>query len=243
MAIAKFWCQRASPNLPCSQLKQAQPVRRHLTAFVVCLCLPFMAMGQTVVEVLAGADQKLLAYLASTQSLRADFLHEQISTGGRLQRFSGQMALSRPGQFRWEIKKPYSQLQLIDGKQFLLYDPDLNQLTERTIDDALDATPAGLLLSSGPMAKALIEKRFELTNLPDRDGLQWVRLSPKAKGEASKALLEVGMNEVGELAAFFMQDAMGRQSRVLLSNRQRNLSLPKSLFEFDPPQGTERLRQ
>jgi outer membrane lipoprotein-sorting protein len=51
------------------------------------------------------------------------------------------------------------------------------------------------------------------------------------------------MNEAGELASFFMQDAMGRQSRVLLSNRQRNTSLPKSLFEFNPPEGTERLRQ
>ena len=216
---------------------------RHFTALVFIFCLPFVAWGQTVVEVLAGADQKLLAYLASTQSLQADFLHEQISSGGRPQRFSGQMALARPGQFRWEIKKPYSQLQLIQGTRFLLYDPDLIQLTERTIDEALDATPAGLLLSSGPKAKALIEQRFQLANLPDRDGLQWVRLSPKSKGEVSKALLEVGMNEAGELASFFMQDAMGRQSRVLLNNRQRNTSLPKSLFEFNPPEGTERLRQ
>ena len=219
------------------------PFVKTFIGFLVGLSLGLSAAGQTVVEVLAGADQKLLAYLATTQTLQADFLHEQVSTGGRLQRFTGQMALARPGQFRWEIKKPYSQLQLIQGNQFLLYDPDLNQLSERALDEALDATPAGLLLTSGPKAKALIEKRFELTNLPDRDGLQWVRLSPKAKAEASKALLEVGMNEAGELAAFFMQDAMGRQSRVLLTHRQRNTSFPKSLFEFNPPEGTERLRQ
>ena len=48
---------------------------RHFTALVFIFCLPFVAWGQTVVEVLAGADQKLLAYLASTQSLQADFLH------------------------------------------------------------------------------------------------------------------------------------------------------------------------
>lgn len=216
---------------------------RTLIGFLFGLSLGLPAAGQTVVEVLAGADQKLLAYLANTQSLKANFLHEQISSGGRLQRFSGVMALARPGQFRWDIQKPYAQLQLITGKTFLLYDPDLNQLTERTLDEAIDATPAGLLLSSGPQAKALIEKRFTLTNLPDRDGLQWVRLSLKREADASKALFEVGMDDSGELAAFFMQDAMGRQSRVLLSNRQRNISLPQSLFQFTPPEGTERLRQ
>ena len=62
--------------------------------------------------------------------------------------------------------------------------------------------PGRTTLSSGPQAKALIEKRFTLTNLPDRDGLQWVRLSLKREADASKALLEVGMDDSGELAAF-----------------------------------------
>ncbi|MGA0810687.1 MAG: hypothetical protein ACO3PA_06725 [Burkholderiaceae bacterium] len=47
-----------------------------LIGFLFGLSLGLPAAGQTVVEVLAGADQKLLAYLANTQSLKANFLHE-----------------------------------------------------------------------------------------------------------------------------------------------------------------------
>ena len=46
------------------------------------------------------------------------------------------------------VKKPYSQLQLLRGKEFLIFDPDLNQVTVREIDDSFVDTPAGLLFSS-----------------------------------------------------------------------------------------------
>ena len=92
----------------------------------------------------------LLDFLTNTKSLKADFIHEQTNSKGKLITFRGNMIFRRPNRLRWEVKKPYSQLQLLRGKEFLIFDPDLNQVTVREIDDSFVDTPAGLLFSSGP---------------------------------------------------------------------------------------------
>ena len=79
--------------------------------------------AQPVVEVIAGPEERLIASLRYTQTLQANFSHEQASPSGRVMRFTGTLALARPGRFRWEVRQPYPQLQLIRGDEFLLFDP------------------------------------------------------------------------------------------------------------------------
>ena len=194
-----------------------------------------------VLAVQAGADLALLDFLQTTRSYAADFIHEQSASGGKVQRFSGRMALERPGKFRWEIRKPYSQLQLIRDQQFFLYDPDLAQLTIRLLDSSQLSSPASLLLLAGPEAANQVRERFDLKTLPSRDDKQWVMVTPKAGG-ADLQSLEVGLTLKGELVEFQMLDAMGRRGRVILSAASRNRALPPGLFEFKAPPGTEVLR-
>ena len=207
---------------------------------------PFPAPAQPVssagvVEVQAGADLALLDFLQTTRSYAADFIHEQSASGGKVQRFSGRMALERPGKFRWESRRPYSQLQLIRDQQFFLYDPDLAQLTIRMLDSSQLSSPASLLLLAGPEAANQVRERFDLKTLPSRDDKQWVMVTPKAGG-ADLQSLEVGLTLKGELVEFQMLDAMGRRGRVILSAASRNRALPPGLFEFKAPPGTEVLR-
>lgn len=210
-----------------------------LLASVSAVALP--ARAQAVVQVLAGADQMLLQYLTTTQSLQAQFLHEQMSGSGRVTRFSGVMSLQRPGLFRWEVQKPYAQLQLVRNGEFILYDPDLAQVTIRPLEEAVMATPAGLLLSAGPDAAEVLRRHFVLRNLEDQEGLSWVLVESKAAQESGQKLA-AGFDAKGMLQQFQLIDQIGRRSRVVLSQIQRNQPLAADLFVFRPPKGAEVIR-
>lgn len=214
-------------------------------AAAVMLAMGFMlapsVRAQTVVQVIAGADQMLLQYLTTTQSLQAQFLHEQMSGSGRVTRFSGVMSLQRPGLFRWEVQKPYAQLQLVRNGEFILYDPDLAQVTIRPLEDAVMATPAGLLLSAGPDAAEVLSRHFVLRNLEDQEGLSWVLVESKAAQESGQKLA-AGFDAKGMLQQFQLIDQIGRRSRVVLSQIQRNQPLAADLFVFRPPKGAEVIR-
>ncbi len=238
MATATFLC------LPAVN----RPARREVLGLasawlgaVVCMSWLGVVQAQPVVEVIAGPEERLITALRDIQSLQANFLHEQASPSGRVMRFSGVLALARPGRFRWEVQKPYPQLQLIRGDEFLLYDPDLAQVTVRRIDTAQMTSPAGLLLLVGPDAERLVRERFELSGLPDRDGLSWVSVKPRETTETLSAL-EVGLSLEGQITQFLLVDAMGRRSKVTLSAQRRNVALPAGTFEFKAPAGVEWLR-
>jgi outer membrane lipoprotein carrier protein len=143
-------------------------IRRSLIA-AACL-LAAQAAG-------AGAIDKLHQFLESTRTVRADFTQTVIARNGRQpQTSSGVMMFSRPGKFRWQIEKPYSQLLLGDGEKVWIHDPDLRQVTVRKAGTALGGTPASLLAGD-----AQIEKSFSLREAGERDGLEWIEAIPKVQ--------------------------------------------------------------
>ena len=81
---------------------------------------------------------------------------------------TGDFAFARPGQFRWDIREPYAQLVLSDGVNVFQYDPDLSQVSVRAAGAAMGSSPAAILFGTGDMTQA-----FEVTPLPDQDGLSW----------------------------------------------------------------------
>ncbi|MFX4324706.1 outer-membrane lipoprotein carrier protein LolA, partial [Acinetobacter baumannii] len=74
------------------------------------------------------------------------------------QNASGTMAFSRPGKFRWTYDRPYYQLLVGDGEKLWVHDRDLNQVTVKTLGDALASTPAALLAGRNEL-----EKNFDLS--------------------------------------------------------------------------------
>ncbi len=89
---------------------------------------------------------------------------------------SGTLAFSRPGKFTWRYTKPYEQLLQADGQTLFIYDKDLNQVTERKLDNALAPSPAAILFGSNDLTK-----NFDVKNGATRDGVEWPELTPKSK--------------------------------------------------------------
>jgi outer membrane lipoprotein carrier protein len=181
----------------------------------------------------ADARTQLKAFVATVQSAAGSFAQSTLNPQNRPQPPPrGEFAFQRPGKFDWRVTQPYAQRIVSDGKQVFQHDPDLNQVTVRQVDQAIGASPAAILFGSGNL-----EQAFDVTLLPDRDGLQWLRAKPRT-GDAGFAQVDIGMKDISP-ARIELLDAFGQTTRVELSNIQPNPALPPAAFQFTPPPGAD----
>jgi outer membrane lipoprotein carrier protein len=196
----------------------------------------------------AGAMESLDAFIHHAQSGRAAFTQVVTSPPregqvARSKSSSGTFEFSRPGKFRFHYQKPFEQTIVADGQTLWLFDVDLNQVTSRKQSATLGSTPAALI-ASAPDLRAL-QADFVLQAAPDRDGLQWVVATPKAK-EGQLQSVRVGLrakDPVPELAALEILDSFGQLSVLSFSQVEINPKLAADTFNFKPPTGAELLRQ
>ena len=174
----------------------------------------------------------LREFARDVKSGRANFSQTVSSPdGAKKKTSSGSFEFSRPNRFRFAYSKPFEQLIVSDGQKVWLHDVDLNQVSVRPLDQALGGTPAALL------AGGTLERDFELTALPARDGLEWVQAKPRAK-DGTVAELQVGFRGK-DLAALELVDAFGQRSVLLFSAVQQGVAVPAERFRFVPPAGAD----
>ncbi|SDH36825.1 outer membrane lipoprotein chaperone LolA [Propionivibrio dicarboxylicus] len=185
----------------------------------------------------AGAIERLHQFLDSTRTLRAGFTQIVVAKNGkRPQQSSGVMIFVRPGKFRWQIEKPYSQLLVGDGEKIWIYDPDLRQVTVKKAGQALGGTPASLLAGESG-GKATLERNFSLREAGEREGLEWVEALPKTQ-ESGFEKLRLGFAG-SELKAMELFDNFGQTTSLYFENLERNPSIAPSLLRFTPPSGVD----
>lgn len=192
----------------------------------------------------AGGMESLGAFVKGTKSGRAEFTQTVTSPPkeGQTARdkvSTGTFEFQRPGKFRFDYKKPFVQNIVADGETLWLFDADLNQVTQRQQAQALGSTPAALI-ASAPDLKAL-QADFALESAPERDGLQWVKATPKSK-DGQLQSVQIGF-QGDSLAALEILDSFGQKSVLKFGKVEVNPSLPASTFHFKPPPGADVVRQ
>jgi len=184
----------------------------------------------------AGIDM-LRIFLQQTTTGKARFAQIIVDKNMKqLQQATGTMHFARPGKFRWEYEKPYEQLIVGDGSRLWVYDKDLNQVSVRKLDQALGDSPAALLAGSNE-----IEKIYNLTNLGNQEGLDWVEAVPKSKENAFERI-RLGFSESG-LQAMELRDQFGQATVIKFAEVERNPKLSPELFKFVPPKGADVIRE
>jgi outer membrane lipoprotein carrier protein len=186
----------------------------------------------------ADAADALRAFAREARTGRAAFTQVVTSPdGAKKKTSSGSFEFARPDRFRFAYATPFEQQIVGDGKQLWLYDVDLQQVTVRTMDKALGATPAALLAGAAP------DKDFELRPLPASQGLDWVQAVPRDK-EALSNLQSLRVGFKGStLAAVELIDGFGQRSLLTFSALTTNVTLAADTFRFLPPPGVEVLTQ
>nr|WP_315234319.1 outer membrane lipoprotein chaperone LolA [uncultured Albidiferax sp.] len=196
----------------------------------------------------ADGLESLENFVKTVKSGRAEFTQVVTSPpkdgqAARSKTSSGSFEFQRPSKFKFIYKKPFEQSIVADGQTLWLYDVDLNQVTSRKQSSVLGSTPAALI-AAAPDLKAL-QADFTLQAAPDKDGLQWVTATPKAK-DGQLQTVKVGFKVEGqatELAALEILDSFGQRSLMSFAKVEVNPALAAETFQFKPPAGADVVKQ
>ena len=210
----------------------------------------FFAAAIFCVTRLASADglASLEQFVRQVHSARSEFTQTVTAPArdgqaARTKTSTGTFEFARPNRFRFVYRKPFDQTIVADGQTLWLFDADLNQVTARNQAQVLGSTPAALVASAADLRA--VQAEFSLQSAPDKDGLQWVVATPKARDGQLQAV-RVGLRQVGgiaSLAALEIVDSFGQRSVLGFSAFESNPSLPASTFVFKPPAGADVIRQ
>ena len=201
------------------------------------LLLPVLALT----TLSAHADDKdvarLTQLLEKSQTLSARFSQLTLDgSGTQLQETAGQMSLQRPGLFYWHTDAPQEQLMVSDGKKVSLWDPDLEQVTIKNLDQRLTQTPA--LLLSGDVSK--ISQSFDIS-AKEAGGVIDFTLKPKTRDTLFDSLRLSFRN--GLVNDMQLIDSVGQRTNILFTGVKANEPIPASRFRFDVPKGADVIQE
>ena len=200
----------------------------------VVAALALLALGAGAAY--ATALEQFNSFVHSTQAARGEFVQQQMrkddARGKPAAPSSGTFVFARPGKFIWSYLKPYEQVLQADGDQLFIYDKDLNQVTVRKLGDALGSSPAAILFGSNDLGN-----NFTLKDGGTRDGLVWLRATPKAK-DTTFEQISIGLRD-GVPAAMELRDTFGQVSLLSFKKFERNPSLGATQFKFIMPRGAD----
>jgi outer membrane lipoprotein carrier protein len=188
----------------------------------------------------ATALDQFKSFVSSTKAAKGEFTQHQVKmTNGApavSAASSGTFLFARPGKFIWTYQKPYEQVLQSDGEKLYIYDKDLNQVTVRTLGDALGSSPAAILFGSNDL-----EKNFTLKEAGIKDGLAWLEATPKSK-DTTFERIGIGLKN-GVPQAMELRDSFGQVTLLTFSNFEKNPPMDAGQFKFTVPKGADLFEQ
>lgn len=199
----------------------------------------------------AGSIDALRTFITQVHSARGQFVQRQMRTHTQIHTqtpanaanlptasrstentSTGTFVFARPGKFIWTYQKPYQQVLQADGKTFYIYDQDLNQVTQRKLENALDDSSAAILFGGNHLTQ-----NFNLRDAGTNQGVDWVELTPKAQDSQFQRII-IGFRD-NNLEAMELDDAFGNITLLTFTHIEKNLSLPIGQFKFKVPKGAD----
>jgi chaperone LolA len=208
-----------------------------LPLFITLLmCGAFTAHAENAVTVDEGYAA-LDHFLNGLHSLQSDFVQTvQDSREQVTEKTTGTLAIKRPGKFRWDYAKPHQQTIVSDGKRIWVYDPELEQVTIRSVDQTISGTPAMLLSGDGKNGNAL-KDNFVVDHAERHEDMLVINLAPK-RADTDFKLVQLALRD-NSLVAMSLTDKLGQTTLVEFHLFRRNATLSDSQFSFTAPKGVD----
>jgi len=197
-------------------------MRLHLPLILLIGLLPMMAQSAP-----GPGRQALDRFLDELQTLQAGFsqsvLNTENATAGQMH---GLFFLERPGRFRWDYVAPGRQVILADGRDVWIIDEELKHVTRHLQRWALSGTPAAFMVT-----EASVEDDFEVVEIGERRGMQWLELIPRdQESDFNRILLAFSGDELRQME---LNDKFGQISRFRFYDMQRNVPIDPQLFVYE----------
>ncbi len=203
-----------------------------LLAFFICISVMIEAGA---VSANFQASNQLIKKLEKTKTLSASFSQTvKDGKGNLIQQHEGQMWVSRPLKFRWETQAPSAQQIISNGTRLWVYDIDLEQATEQTLDKKVGNVP-GIILSGDPES---LTEHFVIQE-ETGEGIKFERFLLTPTDEAAlfnKMILEF---DGDKLVTMEFEDNLGQKTWVQFKKVILNNKLEDKLFQFSLPKGID----
>lgn len=174
--------------------------------------------------------------LQGLDGIIADFKQQVTSPRGVIiEQSSGTLYLYKPA-FRWDVDDPYPQIILAREGIVQVYDPDLEQVTERALDDSLDQAPLALLTRSD-LALGDYFKIVQLGGEPDVDRFE---LYPTGSDALFARMQLVFDGQI--LSALVIYDHVGQQTLIRFAEYEAGQVIQSDVFEMRYPPDTDFVR-
>jgi outer membrane lipoprotein carrier protein len=191
------------------------------------------SVGVLPISAFANGLDDFLSFNQNTKSATGRVEQRVMDRAGKVvDRGSGTFAFARPGKFRWVYEKPHPQTLVADGHKLWIYDPDLQQVTIKRMDQAISSTPAALLAG-----REDITALFSLRDAGTADGLEWVEATPKTP-DTGFDKVRLGLKDK-QLAAMELFDQLGGHSALRFTDLKPNAPVSPDTFKFTPPKGAD----
>jgi len=182
----------------------------------------------------SSAKSQLINYLDKFHSLKTHFKQKVVNAKGEVVgKAQGTMYIKRPNHFRWEVKKPYAQLMIANGRTLRIYDKDLNQVTIRNMKQNNKINPATLL--SGKAREYI--KQFHISKLSTANSVQGFKLKPKKQSDMLKTIAL--FFKANRLVKMHITDQFGQKNRYYFSNTKLNIKLSQKHFKMNLPRDVD----
>lgn len=179
------------------------------------------------------AIQQLEKFISEVDSFEGQFIQTVFDKNGEVvQDSNGDVALDKPGKFRWQYTRPHPQLILADGEYLWIYDEELLQAIAKPASEAIGNAPIMLLTNIRPLSED-----FKIMDAPTRDGLDWVELIPLAQDTEFHRIL-IGLDENG-VQKMELHDYFSQRTVIEFVNLMTNVTFPSDKFTFNAPEGVD----
>ncbi len=179
------------------------------------------------------AIQRLDKFITEVDSFNGRFMQTVFDEQGEIvQSAEGDVALNKPGRFRWQYTQPYPQLILADGEYLWIYDEELLQASAKPIDEALGNAPIMLLTNIRPL-----HQDFEIKEAATRDGLNWVELIPLVQ-DTEFYRIQIGLDE-NNVRKMELYDHFSQKTVIEFANLKTNVTFQPEYFKFKAPDGVD----
>jgi len=206
------------------------------------------------INIFAGAEQNgFKDVITNLRTLSANFKQYNVNNNNKKKfESSGKFYISKPDKFRWDIMNPNSQILVSNGKQFINYDVDLEQVSIKNINGINKETPIYIL--SGDYDS--IEKNYNISvenNNKSKNIITYV-LSPKKNNKTNKVKKDINNDIEQNISAVKLSfsgkilqsiDIYSNNKLITLINLYRvnlNKNIPPKKFKVHIPKNVEILK-
>ncbi|MFW1676365.1 outer membrane lipoprotein chaperone LolA [Pontibacter sp. JAM-7] len=182
----------------------------------------------------ADSVAELTALLQSYDTFAADFDQITVAESGRsAQQTKGHISLAKPNLFRWQTIEPAPQEIVSDGRYLWIYDPDLEQVTRKTVNLQNNSAPAQIL--NGQVDQLLQEYQLEH---PQGSGNDQLFVLTAREAQASFSIIRLVFHQ-DVLSELMLEDTLGQRTTIVFKGARRNPDLAEEVFAFRVPKGVD----